>query len=1388
MGPEVVIDGEYTNGRYAILALDAAWIGDAYRVVWKVGEKITVADFDRDGKLLGSPRIVVEDQGLSHAHLAYDPISGSHLLVYVNSVYVDYYMRNQLIGLRFTDRKAEPTKHVLATESFTTKPTFPQVAYHPTARAWLVSWGDWSFDNEKKQRGVLVGPDGAKLTDIPQIDFAWGSPPSNAQGGSVACPAISSVPILELPFEEFPGATSFADRSGYGSTSSCSGGNCPVAGVSGAPGAPGSVFALHFDGVNQGLDVTAGSRAPHPNEVSLAFWFRTTQVSDHTGEPSQATNVLVSHNEFSIGIRDGTLDVSALNNMRRILGTSIVNDGAWHFATVTMNSDLLGLYVDGELQRDPVQGFELPPQAMNLRLGYPHQYGSFFRGAIDHLQVFPTALSKEAVKSLYANESQSYCVVSVPAARSLNYASLRLDRNILHGGVITATAGLSLTVDGDTPSSLISSHPNGARLRGENGATTVIIGGHAEDATSAVALVEVSVNGGPFEPADGRGSWTYALIVPEGVHRVVTRATDAAGNVETPGSGITVYVDSTAPTGNFDAALSSAPQRPVRTADGQWSISLSGSLSDPASGGLPGSGIDRASLKVQLQGAGTDLGAAGAGYQPATLVNRMNWAANYLLPAELGDPSGVFTATLSAADLVGNPLELVQARITVDAAAPTISLDPALFATPPLITQTLNVRGQAHDGAGVTQLEAVLTPIEQVVALSGTVTLLPFDEPAGAQYFADRSPSRNDARCGSGGCPTAGEAGRIDGALSFTRTASLQVEQPQNLSFPISQSVTLQAWLRTDDSLPVQYLVDLKGSSGASLVGLLLLKGEPALQVGVGGLLLFGPTAVNDDQWHHLVGVVDRAAGQATLYLDGTPVATAPLDPSLGDLGGGKLSLGLEYNGLLDQVAIIAAALNPAQVQALYATAATPRLPVTLSSTSPTSPTWSLAVPSGLEGQYQIDMYGEDSLGNRALAANRGRFLIDTTPPRLQASARATGQSFVDEHGTRHVKVQYNYAATDRHLDEPSFSGPCDAVADRSFADMEAVAALFPDLTVRDGLAVSCHRWEPVDAALSTVTACDFYGHCVSREVSIEGRAMLAASPAEETQALIVAPTEGQIVAADSTLHVRVASSTSSAQDQVALELDGAPVATLTPGAGTTVTSVELAAPPEGIHTLTAHIVGQSQPISVSFQVDRAAPSVTLADDTITSEDRMAPGSSIFSLSGTASDSLGLAAVQVSINNEPFADATLRPDGNWSTARWFGWNAEGKSFSITVRALDLAGRQTEISRDVNVAIPPLPTVHTNIDSGPPATSASSTASFAFSGTAQSGHTLTGFSCRLNDGQFTPCSSPQHYHGLPQGEHRFEVFAVDSSGTTDSTPAVYHWRVDGQRIYLPMIIK
>ena len=79
---------------------------------------------------------------------------------------------------------------------------------------------------------------------------------------------------------------------------------------------------------------------------------------------------------------------------------------------------------------------------------------------------------------------------------------------------------------------------------------------------------------------------------------------------------------------------------------------------------------------------------------------------------------------------------------------------------------------------------------------------------------------------------------------------------------------------------------------------------------------------------------------------------------------------------------------------------------------------------------------------------------------------------------------------------------------------------------------------------------------------------------------------------------------------------------------------------------------------------------------------------------------------------------------------------------------------------------------TSITKAPAASTTATTASFSFS----SSERRSTFSCKLDGGNWSRCTTPKAYSGLVRGTHQFSVRATDAAGNTDATPAVYAWTV------------
>ncbi|MCE7988086.1 MAG: DUF11 domain-containing protein [Caldilinea sp. CFX5] len=154
--------------------------------------------------------------------------------------------------------------------------------------------------------------------------------------------------------------------------------------------------------------------------------------------------------------------------------------------------------------------------------------------------------------------------------------------------------------------------------------------------------------------------------------------------------------------------------------------------------------------------------------------------------------------------------------------------------------------------------------------------------------------------------------------------------------------------------------------------------------------------------------------------------------------------------------------------------------------------------------------------------------------------------------------------------------------------------------------------------------------------------------------------------------------------------LNGAPFYSVTPGGSITQTTWTQPWTPasEGIYTFRSVVADssgrvQTQTTPITVFVDLAAPQVTLARTTFTMT-HQAPESRQVIVSGTASDSLGLALVEVNAGGTGWQTAMVA-NGGWQLGVDFA-DANGGVTPIQVRATDLAGRVTTINANVTVDI------------------------------------------------------------------------------------------------------
>ena len=145
----------------------------------------------------------------------------------------------------------------------------------------------------------------------------------------------------------------------------------------------------------------------------------------------------------------------------------------------------------------------------------------------------------------------------------------------------------------------------------------------------------------------------------------------------------------------------------------------------------------------------------------------------------------------------------------------------------------------------------------------------------------------------------------------------------------------------------------------------------------------------------------------------------------------------------------------------------------------------------------------------------------------------------------------------------------------------------------------------------------------------------------------------------------------------------------------------------------------------------------------------------------------GASAAPYTGSFRPQGDQLARFDGKEQQGTWkLRVSDRFENDTGSLIGWELTIRTAQCDPDVNAP-------DTQIQVAPPSLAGSRTASFEFTASKAG----TQFQCRLDGGDFSPCTSPQEFGDLPEGTHTFEVRAFDSKGNVDGTPAIYTWTID-----------
>jgi hypothetical protein len=149
--------------------------------------------------------------------------------------------------------------------------------------------------------------------------------------------------------------------------------------------------------------------------------------------------------------------------------------------------------------------------------------------------------------------------------------------------------------------------------------------------------------------------------------------------------------------------------------------------------------------------------------------------------------------------------------------------------------------------------------------------------------------------------------GKPNSAYSFDGSKSyILVKHSKSLTFP--GSITVECWAKINDSFGGVVTQHVGGANGNWLLG--VNQGRMKFALSQNGLnAKFDSVVVNDNKWHHMIGIYDAAKKVTKHYLDGKLVLTQAetnkpntrvLDIKIGDEGSG----GWKLRAIIDDVKI----------------------------------------------------------------------------------------------------------------------------------------------------------------------------------------------------------------------------------------------------------------------------------------------------------------------------------------------------------------------------------------------------------------------------------------------------------------------------------------------------
>ncbi|MCP4543357.1 MAG: LamG domain-containing protein, partial [Chloroflexi bacterium] len=704
--------------------------------------------------------------------------------------------------------------------------------------------------------------------------------------------ASLEAPVLNLHLDEDYASILmdglFADETNNNNDAVC-GPNCPQGGDKGQMReaavftATNSIIATDDDDLDLG-------------EFSASLWVKPTQsmsqvqqlFSKQNGSDDDV-NFDLSIPADSLQVRFSLQDASCNSTLGPLTTAGKLIEDQWNQVAATFDGSIMALYINGsqDISSTVASGASACTAGTQFILGDSGPFGNGgngFKGSIDEVAVYGTALHKQTVSDIFDYQASWFDVV---------YPH-------------------TLVIDVDAPQIMtMNKHVKTFQDGG-----TVILAVNIVDATSPVTLVEYSVNKGAWTPADqesdGSAAWTIEFKPQsDGLHTIRYRAVDAPGNYSSIQSW-SVKVDVTPPTIRRDYwvhyYLKSVPD----------SLTISGEAIDR------GRGVVSGTISVELLDI---MGHSVSGDLPAEATNNhwalqeADWTIDYPFPVP---PYGIYSVQVSAEDRLQNRTdhyELVRAHL--DSYGPVADV----YAPSSVITGSSVIPNFSEFGLAGTASD-LRDPIDDKLVDIHFDNWLAYGGERGT--YVDGSGNFFNAKCtacpaiirrNSSSASSYGTTAKFDGSVM---TITLDAENIADSVLAL-ENFSLGLWVKPTYANTVYQTLVRKDADGSLnernfALGLLSDSTQPHLELqGACGdtgsaKTLTATTALPLDAWSHVMATYDDNDSKLALYVNGELDASATITPSGVCTATHDIVIGENLAAYVDELAIYNRALDAGEI------------------------------------------------------------------------------------------------------------------------------------------------------------------------------------------------------------------------------------------------------------------------------------------------------------------------------------------------------------------------------------------------------------------------------------------------------------------------------------------